>query len=139
MMKKIGYSLLIVVAMSFLSACNKTDESTIPVDSSNLLLGIWVNSQYVDTAIVMTRSLNFMDSSDGYEFKTDGTLIQRANAGWCGTPPISYANYTGTWSQMPDKTIFIETEYWDGSTSFSLEIIQVNESQLIYRQIFWPN
>ncbi len=138
-MKNIRFYLFIVVALGFLSSCNKTDESAIPIDSSNLLLGVWVNSHYIDTAAIMTRSQNLIDTCDGYEFKADGTLIRRANSGDCGTPPIVYANYTGTWMQMPDKTIFIETEYWGGSTTFSLQIIKVDETKLIYRQIVSQN
>ncbi len=134
-MKKIHYFRIALVVLILFSGCNKTDETTIAIDYSNLLLGVWVNSQYADTAIYMTRSQNFIDTCDGYEFKADGTLIRRANSGDCATPPIAYTNYSGSWMQMPDKTLFIETEYWGGSTSFSLEIIKVDETKLIYRQV----
>ena len=59
--------------------------------------------------------------------------MQRANSGWCGTPPISYTNYPGNWTQFPDNTYFIETEFWGGITSFGFEVISVNENQMIYR------
>ncbi|MFA6401554.1 MAG: hypothetical protein WCX31_08015 [Salinivirgaceae bacterium] len=138
-MKNIRYFLFLFAALGLLSACNKNNESPIVINANNLLLGIWVNSHYIDTATIMNRSQNLLDTCDGFEFKADGTLIRRANSGDCATPPITYANYSGTWMQMPDKTIFIETEYWGGSTTFSLEIILVDETKLIYRQIISNN
>ena len=35
--------------------------------------------------------------------------------GWCGTPPISYGNYDGTWKIEDDSKLTITYEYWGGT------------------------
>ncbi|HEY9113265.1 MAG TPA: hypothetical protein VIN10_01110 [Bacteroidales bacterium] len=119
-------TILIVSLALFLSACKKEE---IQVDPNNLLLGIWNVSEYVENTTVYNRSSAFVDEY-GYEFKSDGTLTERQNAGWCGTPPITYADYDGTWNVVNDTLIQITVNYWGGTMSYYLDIESVDSQNL---------
>lgn len=112
--------------------CSKNEDDKPIINQNDLIIGTWVNAQYNDSVYILTRSTELLDDKDGLTFNSDGTLIQRANSGWCGTPPISYTNYTGSWTQFPDNRYFIETEFWGGITSFEIEIIAIDEDKMIY-------
>ena len=93
------------------------------------MLGIWNVSEYVENTTVYNRSSAFIDEY-GYEFKSDGTLTERQNAGWCGTPPITYADYDGTWNVVNDTLIQITVNYWGGTMSYHLDIESVDSQYL---------
>jgi hypothetical protein len=123
-MNKIALSIIFLTFL--LTSCKKDD---IKIDPNNPLLGIWSYSDYVGETAVYTRSLGFIDEP-GYEFKNNGTLTERKNSGWCGTPPVSYANYAGTWSFINDTLIQLEVGYWGGITSYQLDIELVDSKYL---------
>jgi hypothetical protein len=115
----------------FLNSCSKDDSK---IDPDNLLLGTWNYSTYLEDAAVFTRSDAFTDNHC-YRFKSDGTLTERKNSGWCGTPPVSYADYNGTWTIINDTLINVNVGYWGGNTSYKLDIEKIDESALVIRQV----
>ena len=120
-------SLLIILFVFLFTSCKKDDTN---FDPNNKLLGIWNVSEYVGNTTVYKRSTAFADEY-GYEFKSGGTLIERQNAGWCGTPPITYADYSGTWSVINDTLIQVEVAYWGGISSYQLDIESVDSEHLV--------
>jgi hypothetical protein len=116
-------SLMLVFLLSLLAFSCAKDE--IKINSDNLLIGVWDYSDYQNNADVYKRSLEFIDNHC-YKFNDDGTLIERKNAGWCGTPPISYADYSGNWSIINDTLIQIKVGYWGGTTTYKLDIESVS-------------
>lgn len=116
---------IIFIVLLFIS-CNKEEIKT---DPDNPLLGIWNYSNFQDNMWIYTRNLEFIDNHC-YEFKNDGTLIERKNSGWCGTPPITYADYPGTWSLLNDTLVQIEVGYWGGTASYKLDIESVDSKFL---------
>lgn len=116
--------------MIFLSvlafSCSKDD---IKINSDNLLIGVWNYEVYQGEAAVFTRSEEFTENHC-YMFNTDGTLIERKNSGWCGTPPVSYANFNGTWKILNDTLINVTVGYWGGTTSYKLDIESLNSISL---------
>ncbi len=119
--------ILSVLLVSFLSVSCSKDE--IKIDPDNLLLGTWNYSEYQNDASVFIRSSEFANNP-GYKFSSDGTLVERKNTGWCGTPPVSYGDYTGTWSVLNDTLIEINTTYWGGEITYKLDIQSVNSNTL---------
>lgn len=107
-------------------ACTKEDPE---FDPDNLLTGVWNFSSYQDDAIIFTRSQLFSDNHC-YRFNSDGTLVERKNSGWCGTPPISYSDYPGTWEPLNDTTLVISAGYWGGTISYQLDIELLTEDYL---------
>ncbi len=125
----------VFLAGCLMVSCAKQDENTIPYNTNNPLLGIWIDPIYSDTLVTMKRATTFASDAEGLEFKADGSFIRRANSGDCGTPPIVYANYTGTYTVLDDNTIYIETEYWGGSTILHLAIKKADANTLAFKYI----
>lgn len=123
-MKKIYLLLILLIPVSW--SCSK---DKLEIDGNNLLIGVWNYSDYKDNSAVFIRSSEFADNHC-YKFNSNGTLVERKNSGWCGTPPISYADYEGTWSVQNDTIITIKVDYWGGVTTYSLDIESVNENTL---------
>ncbi len=128
-MKKaiVAVSLLIIIV-----ACSK---DSIQIDPDNLLIGVWNYSDYSDNSAVYSRSNDFIDAPC-YKFNGDGTLTERKNAGWCGTPPISYADYPGTWTILDDTLIQISVGYWGGTINYKLDIEALNSNTLKFTLIY---
>jgi hypothetical protein len=127
-------SLLPVLFLSILGFSCTKDE--IKIDKNNLLIGVWDYSDYQNNAEIYKRSLEFVDNHC-YRFNEDGTLIERKNAGWCGTPPVSYADYSGNWSVINDTLITINVGYWGGTTAYRLDIESVSKDDL--KIVFVPD
>jgi hypothetical protein len=123
-MNKYRFSLLMFVVVFF--SCSRDDLKPLYDDP---ILGIWTYSDYRENTAVFNRSESFSDNHC-YNFKPDGTLIERKNSGWCGTPPINYENYNGTWASVNDTVILINVGFWGGTTSYYLDIETVNAEKL---------
>ena len=94
-----------------------------------MLIGNWVSPLYIDSLVQYTRAGGLKDDDYGISFKSENILIERQNAGWCGTPPISYANYGGTWSKTGD-IIDISVDFWGGKVNRKWKVITIDEKSL---------
>ena len=122
-------SLLLAILISIALLSCKKDET--PVITGNAeLVGTWVNPQYSDTLVIYSRVDNLIENEPGYSFKPGNTLICRQNSGWCGTPPITTADYGGTWS-WSDSVVDIKTAYWGGKSEFQWKIISLTDKELV--------
>ncbi len=128
-----------IVAIFFflliLGACSKDE---IKIDPDNLLIGVWNYSGYQDNSLIFSRNNEFTDNHC-YRFDADGTLTERKNSGWCGTPPISYADFSGTWTILNDTLIQINVGYWGGTTSYRLDIEELDSNSLKALYIYDEN
>ena len=79
---------------------------------------------------------DFDSDNAGIKFNSDKTFIERANSGWCGTPPISYTNYDGTWNAINENTFEINVAYWGGTTNYKIEIVELNDTELKIKRIY---
>jgi hypothetical protein len=110
-----------IATVSLLFIIGACSRDNIKIDPDYLLIGVWNYSDFKDNAYIYTRSNEFVDSPC-YKFNSDGTMTERKNSGWCGTPPISYADYSGNWSVINDTLIKITVGYWGGTMNYKLDI-----------------
>jgi len=110
-----------------LLSCNTDRKSCI--ESGNCIMGTWVDPEYSDNTIVFTKNDELKENSYGITFKKGGSFIERKNSGWCGTPPISYADFNGSWEEN-NSVINISVPYWGGTTESEWEIISLNSHNL---------
>lgn len=115
-----------LIIASVLPSCEKDN---IEIDPDNPLIGVWINDGFIGDITIYKRSAEFTNNYC-YLFKSDGTLTERQIAGWCGTPPISYADYDGTWEIANDTLIRITVGSWNGDRSYRLDIESVNSREL---------
>jgi len=118
--------ILLIPILFLVGGCSKDD---IIIDPDNLLPGIWIFDKFDDSSYSFYRSNSFIENHC-YKFNSDGTLTERKNSGWCGTPPISYSDYSGTWSAKSDTEIEINVGYWGGTMTYKFNILQVDNDSL---------
>lgn len=105
------------------------------------LTGFWVNPQYNDSIVRYERA-NAFNNGPGIHFLSDGSLVEHKNAGWCGTPPITYADYNGSYSEN-DSIISVSVGYWGGTSDYQWRLISLSGEDLsikvlttVYHEIY---
>ena len=121
-------TLVIVILFSLaLNSCRKIETAS-NADNPDLI-GNWVNPEYSDSLITYTKAEKLTENEFGFTFNAGNTLICRQNSGWCGTPPISTADYNGSWS-LADSIVKISVGYWGGTADIKWRIIKLEVSKL---------
>ena len=124
---KTKISLITLIISLFLIACEK-EKDQINRDA-NLLIGSWINPQYNDSLVTYERFNSLKDNDYGFSIIYDSKFIERNNSGWCGTPPISYSDYEGNWTQN-DSIIDITVGYWGGLVDYKWKIVSIDNNNL---------
>lgn len=123
--------LIFIFSVILLSSCEKINTPT--SFNKDALIGNWVKPVLIDTVWKYERA-NALNTDDyGFAFNADQSFIERKNSGWCGTPPISYANFNGSWS-IQDSLLNITVDYWGGEAKYQWKIISFEGDKLsIYK------
>ena len=125
------HKIFLLLSVIAVLACEETIEPM--ADQSDNLIGSWVNPVPVDTCWRYERAYGLNNNDYGFAFQSDQVFVERKNAGFCGTPPITYANFEGTWAKK-DSIINISVEYWGGIADYQWKVISVNDQYLtIYK------
>jgi hypothetical protein len=123
--------LALFIAIIVLVACEKSNDSI--SNDSVKLIGNWINPVAIDTIWKFEKASSLRNNDYGFSFKSNKLFVERTNAGWCATPPISYADFHGTW-EMSDSIININVAYWGGLSNYQWKIISIdNRNLIIYR------
>ncbi len=117
---------LLISVFVVLISCKNT---TSPAYSGNLN-GTWVDSGYEENVRIFIKTHGLDENKYGFTFYGDGKLIERKNVGWCGTPPIAYANFEGNWDFVTSDSLAINVGYWGGKIAYKLKIVSIDESVL---------
>lgn len=118
--------------MMIIFACQKENE--IFFNGTDKIIGCWINPTAVDTLWKYTRSKSLKDNDYGFVFKSDQWFVERKNSGWCGTPPISYADFDGTWT-IKDSLINITVKFWGGLADYQWRVISVDDNNLTVHKL----
>jgi len=129
---KYKITILISILILIFIACDKNDEN---ISHSGPLIGSWINPIPNDTIVTFEKANSLKDNDYGFVFKPDQEFIERKNSGWCGTPPISYADFKGDWKQT-DSLIYITVGYWGGTTNYQWKILSIDDHHLTIVKIF---
>lgn len=117
------------ICCSVFAACSKED---LKIDPDNPLLGTWVQMGYEENAVIYTRAPRLKDDRPGMVIQADGHVVLRGIAGWCATPPVTYANYEGRWSKS--GRVFRTTVHYQWIPEASVqerEVVSVDNKQLV--------
>lgn len=125
-MKALFYFLFI---FSFIVLVSCNEDNSLNINNSDAIIGNWINPVAIDTLTRFERSDTLKSNDYGFSIKKEQKFIERKNAGWCGTPPISYADFNGTWT-MNDSTINITVDYWGGVASYEWKLIDIDNIYL---------
>ena len=131
-MKKIAFLLVLVLMFS----CEKDLMETEALGSNAGIMGTWIEQEYEDDVLWLDRSENLDPAKYGFTINDDGTFIERKNAGWCGTPPIYYDNFDGTWEAVSDSLLEITVGYWGGTMTYQIRIVSLDKDNLAIRYLY---
>lgn len=120
--------ILVLLAGILFQSCT---EKIIVESDTQKIDGYWTNMQVSDTLFVMQRASELTDNEYCFAFLEDSKFIEQKNSGWCGTPPVMYARYEGTWS-LQDSIIQISVPYWGGMVHYTWKLVNCNEESLEY-------
>lgn len=117
---------LYLLALLAFASCEK--EETPYIDRNDeLYIGYWKQTSYTDTTQKFMRTVDLANDAFGIGILADGRFLENKNSGWCGTPPIHYAQYQGTWLEKGNDTLLIDTEFWGGNMKYHIIIKSVDE------------
>lgn len=128
--------IFIVLLATLTVSCKKfTDDPVKPkTHQAGAFEGAYVSPIWYDSIVIYQRASAVKDNEYGITFKTNGVVVEHANSGDCGTPPIVYANYTGTWSQQ-GAIIKATIPYWGGTSDLTWEIVALTPTSLTVKSI----
>lgn len=113
----------------FLNVGNEVGNKTL---DQEMLIGSWGKQEYHDSLITLQKLNSLPADVYGISFNNDFTLTENKNAGWCGTPPIAYGEFTGSWQLSADSIVTIETTYWGGEMLMEWQIIRIDDKEMTY-------
>jgi len=120
------FGVLLLAALVLFFACERDSEQTI---TNKNLFGNWIRPVYSFDTITYERSENLISTEYGISLHADFTLTERKNSSWCGTPPVEFSDYNGTWSQL-DSIVNISADYWGGVQVYRWKLISVDNQRL---------
>ena len=125
--------LLILISIILIVSCSICTE---PKSASDIY-SVWVDykDDYANPR-VLTLSNKLDENKYGFIIESDGTFIERKNAGWCGTPPIYYENFDGSWKYISDDVLEITVDFLGGIDTFKIEIVSIDEYELKINYIY---
>jgi hypothetical protein len=133
MMKRWGWIvLLLVVTLS----CEKEGLDAALLGENAGVVGTWVEETYVDDILWLRRTADLDPAGYGFTIKENGEFIERKNAGWCGTPPITYDNFEGSWEPLSDSLLDITVGYWGGMMTYQIRIVSLDHVNLAIRYLY---
>ena len=133
-MKKIVFMIIpaLICGIALMTGCERQEPNLEGFDD---IIGCWANPVYeydiYPIAVICYQRVKTLPAnSPSIKFLNDGTLIERKNIGWCGTPPITYGDFSGNWQVENDNDIKIDVAYWGGVEQKTWKIVNVTNTSL---------
>ena len=90
----------------------------------------WIIENSSDSVYLFAKVANPPTDNYCITFKKTNKLIEQKNAGFCGTPPITFANFDGEWSLSADSILSIKVDFWGGYANYKWKIIRLTTHKL---------
>jgi len=100
------------------------------------VIGTWVESEYRSDVLWLERRGELDPERYGFSILEGGAFLEHKNSGWCGTPPISYASFEGTWKVVSDSLLEVTVGYWGGTMNYQIRLVQVEQERLAIRYLY---
>lgn len=128
---------LVILVLGLLAlACEKETVDLEALGENTGIIGTWIEHGFEEDVTLLQRSDQLEPSKYGFTIEGDGSFLERKNAGWCGTPPISYESYEGSWAALSDSLIEITVAYWGGTMTYQIRIVSVSAEDLRIRYLY---
>lgn len=131
-MKKLLLIVLVLVSIS----CEKELVDLEALGENEAIIGTWIEDGYKEDMTLFKRGDQLDSSKYGFTIEDNGSFTERKNSGWCGTPPIAYANYEGSWLALSDSLIEITVAYWGGTMNYQMRIVSLGPEELQIKYLY---
>jgi hypothetical protein len=128
--------LVIFLFAILLIACEKESMDIEALGENEGIIGTWIENGYEEDLTLLKRADILDPSKYGFTIADNGTFAERKNAGGCGTPPITYENYEGSWVALSDSLIEITVGYWGGTMTYQMRIAFLDAEDLQIRYLY---
>jgi hypothetical protein len=128
--------LVFLIAMVLMISCEKEVLELDALGENVGIVGTWIEKAYEGDTAHFERARKLDDQKYGFTLGEDGSFVERKNSGWCGTPPISYANYDGTWEAVSDSLLSITVGYWGGMMTYQMRIVSLKGEELAIKYLY---
>lgn len=128
-----------LVLLALLWSCEKELAEVDALGENAGIVGTWVEKGYEEDVLLLDRAEELDPVKYGFIIQEDGRFIENKNAGWCGTPPITYDNFEGTWEAVSDSLLSITVGYWGGIMTYQIRIVSLDMDQLAIRYFYAEN
>lgn len=128
--------LIFLFFVILLSSCEQDLLEADSLGENAGIVGTWIENEYQGDTTLLKRAGDLDELKYGFTLNEDGTFVERKNSGWCGTPPISYANFEGTWEAASDSLLDITVAYWGGMMTYQIRIVSVDAEDLAIKYLY---
>jgi len=128
--------LVFLMLLGMLFSCEKQVIELDALGENVGIVGTWNQEGSRGDTIFLKRAGDLEEHAYGFTIHGDGTFTERKNSGWCGTPPIAYANYEGTWAALSDSLLNIKVGYWGGVMTYQIRIVSLDAEDLAIRYLY---
>lgn len=128
--------MVILLLPGILFSCVKEDPEMENLGQNTGIVGTWVEVGQDGGRMWLSRSGELDPDRYGFTLRENGDFIEHKNAGWCGTPPITYAEYEGSWFAVSDSLLEVTVGYWGGTMTYQMRIVSLDEEQLSIRFLY---
>lgn len=123
--------LLLVIVINI--GCDKDDEP-VEINASDKLIGHWINPVVIDSELKFERSNSLKKNDYGISFLIESMYIERSS-GWCGTPPLVYADFKGLWKRNDGMITITIDNGMNGVQDINYEIKSLDDRYLVMKQL----
>ncbi len=131
--------LAFLIVMILMVSCEKDLMELEALGSNSAIVGTWIEDGQKGDTLLLQRNGAFDKEKYGFTINEDGTFIEHKNAGWCGTPPITYDSFDGTWEAVSDSLLDITVAYWGGVITYQMRIVSLDLEELAIRYLYTEN
>ncbi|MCH7401995.1 hypothetical protein ACFOUP_15710 [Belliella kenyensis] len=122
--------LLVFSIFTLLASCIENEGDI--QEKGQFPVGNWTIGENHENGFSLIRTENLPDNTFGFSFFENGEMTSRRISGWCGTPPVAYSDYSGTWS-IGGTTLKLNMGFWGGRNIQEWKIISSNDSGNVVR------
>ncbi len=129
-MKTLTQLILLFAILPIFLACSD-DSNHVENDK---IVGAWTNVQVTNTTNPIwtyTKTDKIPENTYGMTFYANNKFVERRIVGTCGTPPVVYGDYEGTWSIEKDTLLSISVKSDFGVSHTQWKIMSVDNSKLV--------
>lgn len=113
-----------------------SENENIPINESSKLIGHWINPVGTASELQLTRASSLKSDRYGLSFLEKTECVERSS-GWCGTPPLTFTDFQGTYTYNDSIIVFtIDNGGFEGMQNKKWVVKTLNDNTLILERMW---